>query len=84
MIMILTTRTIIKAAATAVLASETDKYNRIRQPTSISRKVIDKNFDPCDLKLPVSRDDKKSLNSTLCFLRGISASDLVGWLIKTD
>lgn len=44
MIMILTTRTIIKAAATA--ASETDKYNRIRQPTSISRKVIDKNFDP--------------------------------------
>ena len=37
-----------------------------------------------DLKLPVSRDDKKSLNSTLCFLRGISASDLVGWLIKTD
>lgn len=79
MIMILTTRTIIKPAATAVLASETDKYNRIRQPTSISRKVIDKN-----LKLPVSRDDKKSLNSTLCFLRGISASDLVWWLIITD
>lgn len=46
MIMILTTRTIIKPAATAVIASETDKYNRIRQPTSISRKVIDKNFDP--------------------------------------